>query len=88
MTSTENNLYKRVCDVVNEAKTPARVRKALQKACIRFSDTTELHAYFNLEIPVSDGRIRIYVPHKERHCVVQRMTKTKMVYSGVPVFFG
>lgn len=88
MTSTENNLYKRVCDVVNEAKTPAKVRKALQKASIRFSDTTELHAYFHLEIPVSDGLIRIYVPYKERHCVVQRMVKTKMEYSGIPVFFG
>ena len=78
----------RVEEIVERAKTTAKVKKALMNAEIKFNDTSNTHGYFNLEIPQNDGFIRIYIPYKSRYCVAQKMTKVKMVYSGIPVFFG
>ena len=74
-------------NLIEGNKNRKMVIKTLKDAKIKFKNTTDLHEYFNLEIPVSDGVIRVYEGRKREYHVV-KMTPIKMAYSGIPVFFG
>ena len=81
-------MMEKITKILEKNQTPATIRKALKAAKIAFKDTTDLHEYFNLEIPVEGGFIRIYKPYKGKHYVAQKMTRFTAKYSGIPVFFG
>lgn len=71
---------------IEQCKTPKQVFAVLEKNNLRvWRDDSDEVGCFSIWL---DEKTRIYKPHGWKTMAFQTWTKSKMEYSGVPVFFG
>lgn len=72
--------------LISKCKTDKQILETLKQNNIVFENVTSEYGYFNIRISQYEGYLRICKNKKEY--MIQNFSKVKMVYSGIPTFFG
>lgn len=73
-------------ETLEGSKDVNKARQILDDFQIPYKDESKESGYLNLKIPVKDGMIRIYQKHMTKEITVQKWTKVRFEYSGIPTF--
>ena len=76
----------KVREIAYAAKSKDEILRGLKEAGIEYADGSKETGYDNVYVPIENGHLRIFTPHRVKSYQVQRWRKTSIKYSGVPTF--
>lgn len=78
-------MYEKIAAALKGVRNSREVYEWLDLMGIPYRDESEDSGYLNLKVDDGDGMIRIY-QRRTKEIVVQKWTKHRFEYSGVPTF--
>ena len=80
------DLEQKVREIAYDAKSKDELLANLKANGIVYVDGSKEAGYDNVYVPIENGHLRIFTPHRVKSYQVQRWRKTTIKYSGVPTF--